>query len=222
MSEYTDPPCLITNFIHGVHLTSSELNCLGPEAQKLFAKDIATFVHKLHQSMSVEEVRGFREQFEIGNLDDSWSAYFEKHLSNVSLPNIKQSELVAHYYGVWQRYKNHSNIVVVHDDLKTDNLLFDNEVLVGVLDFGDTNIGTPEQELRQLYRINEMILRTAVETYSKISGIDLSIEAVKAWAVVQEMSSYVDRLSAGSINHPSFIRASKNLNNWLPEGNWGK
>lgn len=222
LGERSNPPCLITSFVHGTHLNAKELNNLTPAAQEQFAKNIARFAYKLHQSLSVDEVRGFRKEFAIDKLDEDWSDYFAEHLSSVSLPNQTQNELIAHYYGAWQKYEKHENIVVVHDDLHTDNLLFDDEVLVGVLDFGDTSIGTPEQELRQLYRINETILRVAIETYSQLSGLELSFEAAKTWAIVQELGSYADRLSTGNINHPSFIRACNNLNNWLPEGDWGK
>lgn len=222
LGERSNPPCLITSFVHGKHLNAKGLNSLAPAAQEQFAQAIARFAYELHQSLSVSEVRGFRKEFAIDKLDEDWSDYFANHLSSVSLPNPKQNELITYYYSAWQKYGNNKNIVVVHDDLHTDNLLFENGVLVGVLDFGDTNIGTPEQELRQLCRINEAILRVAVETYSQLSGLELSFEAAKTWAIVQELGSYADRLSTGSTNHPSFIRACNNLNNWLPEGNWGK
>ena len=222
LDERSDPPCLITNFLHGTHLNSKALNNLTPAEQEQFAKDIARFTYTLHKSLSVDEVRGFREKFEIHKLDEDWNVYFKKHLSRVDLPNSVQNELVKQYYEQWQKYETQESLVVIHDDLHADNLLFENGALIGVLDFGDTSIGTPEQELRQLYRINETILRTAIEAYSKLSGLELSFEAAKAWAVVQELGSYVDRLSTGSKNHPSFIRACNNLNKWLPEGEWGK
>lgn len=222
LDERSSPPCLITSFVHGTHLNSSEMNSLAPAAQEQFARDIAHFVHKLHQSLSVDEVRGFRKEFAIDKLDEDWGDYFAKHLSKAKLLNSVQNQLVKKYYSEWLEHETKENIVVIHDDLHANNLLFENGKLVGVLDFGDTSIGTPEQELRQLYRINEVILRVAIETYSQLSGLELSFEAAKTWAIVQELGSFVDRLSTGSTKHPSFIRACNNLNNWLPEGNWGK
>lgn len=222
LGERSNPPCLITGFVHGTHLNAKELNNLTPTMQERFAKDIARFAYTLHKSLSADAVRGFREKFEINKLDEDWSTYFKKHLSKADLPNSVQNELVKQHYEQWREYKPQKELVVVHDDLHADNLLFENEVLTGVLDFGDTSIGTPEQELRQLYRINETILKTAIETYSKLSGSKLSFEFAKNWAIVQELGSYVDRLSTGSKNHPSFVRACNNLNSWLPEGEWGK
>lgn len=222
LDERSNPSCLITNFLHGTHLSPKELNNLTPAQQEQFAKDIARFAYTLHKSLSVDEVRGFREKLEIDKLDEDWGTYFQKQLSNINLPNAKQNEFVEHYYAEWKKYDIQYNSVVIHDDLHADNLLFENGVLIGVLDFGDTSIGTPEQELRQLYRINETILKAAIETYSQLSGLKLRFEAARAWAVVQEMGSYVDRLSTENKSHPSFIRACNHLNKWLPEGEWGK
>lgn len=222
LDEHSNPPCLITNFLRGAHLSSKELNDLTPPEQERFARDIARFAYTLHKSLSVDEVRGFREKFEIHKLDEYWGVYFKKHLSRPDLPNPVQNELVKQYYEEWQKHETQEGSVVIHDDLHADNLLFENGVLTGVLDFGDTSIGVPEQELRQLYRINETILKAAIETYSQLSGLELSFEGARAWAIVQELGSYVDRLSAASKNHPSFIRACDNLNKWLPEGEWGK
>jgi len=222
LDEYANPPRLITSFVHGTNLKAQELRNLTPALQEKFAQDIARFAYKLHQSLSVDEVRSFRKRFGIDELDEDWSVYFRKHLSDPDLPNATQNELIRHYYGAWQEQKTHDTDVVIHDDLHTDNLLFDNGRLVGVLDFGDTYIGTPEEELRQLYRINETVLSIAIETYSRLSGLHVSFEAARTWAIVQDLASYVDRLSSGSLEHPSFIRACDNLNKWLPEGQWGK
>jgi aminoglycoside phosphotransferase (APT) family kinase protein len=222
LGEDSNPPCLITSFLRGKHLSSEELNNLSPDLQEQFAKDIAAFAYKLHSSLLVETVKGFRKEFGIDDLDEDWGINFEKYVHKATLSTNKQNELARYWFDEWQKYETYKNIIAVHDDLHSDNLLFKDSILVGVLDFGDTNVGTPEQELRQLYRINGTILRIAVNTYSQLSGTELSFEAVRAWAIVQELSSYSDRLSSRSLNHPSFIGACSNLNNWLPEGEWGK
>jgi hypothetical protein len=99
-------------------------------------------------------------------------------------------------------------------------MLFENQKLIGILDFGDTNIGTPEQELRQLYRINEIVLVAAVKMYEHLSGYTLNLEASKIWAITQELAAYSGRLLSNNKNHPSFFRSARNLNKWLPQGSW--
>ena len=113
--------------------------------------------------------------------------------------------------------------VVVHDDLHTENMMFnDDDILTGVLDFGDTNVGTPEQELRQLYRISEDIMLTAVQEYQRLSGRYLNVEAIKIWSIMKELADYSGKLAAKDMGHRAFKRASRNLNIWIPEGKWGE
>ncbi len=221
LGERSNPPCLVTSFLHGTHPTNDELNQLTPELQERFAKDVAKFAYELHTALPVETVKGFRQEFGIDDLDEDWGATFETYVHEAALSTPLQNELARHWFSEWQKYETGKNIVAVHDDLHAENLLCMGGALSGVLDFGDTNIGTPEQELRQLYRINETVLRVAVEAYAWLSGVKLSFEAARAWAVVQEMSSYSQRLSTSSFTHPSYIRACGNLNKWLPEGKWG-
>ncbi len=222
LDEGSDPHYLVTSLLHGSHLISEDIRNLAADEQEQCARDIAQFAFTLHQSLSVDDVSSYRHTFGLDELAEPWDLYFEKHLSNSELPNENQNQLITQYYQAWKNHVLSSGIFALHDDLHTDNILFQEGVVTGVLDFGDTNVGTPEQELRQLYRINERVLRVAVETYSALSGKGLSYEFAKNWAIVQELGSYADRLSTGSIAHQSFIRACNNLNNWLPEGEWGK
>lgn len=221
LDEGSDSHYLVTSFLHGAHLSSDAIRHLSQDEQDKFARDIAQFAFTLHQSLSIDDVRNYRRTFVLDELDEPWDLYFEKHLSNPELPNEKQNQLITRYYQAWRNHVPSSGIVAVHDDLHTDNMLFQEGSVTGVLDFGDTNVGTPEQELRQLYRINERVLRVAIETYSALSDKELSYEFAKNWAIVQELGSYVDRSSTGSTGHPSYIRACNNLNNWLPQAEWG-
>jgi hypothetical protein len=100
-------------------------------------------------------------------------------------------------------------------------LIGDNE-LVGALDFDDTSIGTPDQELRLLRRINEATLLATVSTYEALSGKQLSVEASTVWAITQELAAYSKQLTSGNATHPKFARACRKLNAWLPAGAWGE
>jgi hypothetical protein len=98
--------------------------------------------------------------------------------------------------------------------------LFIKDELVGILDFGDINIGVPEQELRQLYRINDVVLDSAIKAYEEISGYKLNRDAIVTWAIAQELSVYSEMLEDKYTSSPSFLRAVDNLQKWLPEGDW--
>ena len=71
-----------------------------------------------------------------------------------------------------------------------------------------------------MYRINDTVLKAAVNEYENISGIKLNLEAAKVWSITQELAVYSERLFSNDQNHPASYRAAGNLQKWLPEGNW--
>ncbi|PID32059.1 hypothetical protein CR970_02615 [Candidatus Saccharibacteria bacterium] len=223
LGEHADPPALIVSYLHGEQHTGQEVNDYPIALQEQFAKDVAHFAYTLHKSLSVEEVRGLRKRFAIDELDGEWGDSIDEQFSDANLSPLgtRQREAVKRYHDAWKRQNEGAEPVVVHDDLHMGNMLLQGRRLTAVLDFGDTAIGMPEQELRHLYRINERVLSVAVETYGQLSGKPVDIEAAKTWAVIQELGSFVGRLSRGELDHPSFGRACGNLNAWLPEGRWG-
>jgi len=223
IEERESPPCLVTTFVHGVHLSPSEVNDFLPEQQDNFGKSVGRFAFELHSLLSVDEARKYRKKLGLDDLEEEpWPIYMEKTLVKAKFPTPRQDEYAKEYFKLWKQHDTRDGLVVVHDDLHTENMLFSQGQLDGVLDFGDTNIGTPEQELRQLYRINERVLRAAIDAYSELSGLQLNIEAAINWAVAQELAAYSDRLMTNNTKHPAFARACQNLNKWLPDGEWGK
>lgn len=222
LGERENPPCAITTFLRGRHLSPKEIDGLSYEEQVTFGSDVGRFAYDLHRSLDLDEARQMRDTLGLDTLEEEpWDIHLEKTLSLYTFPTKKQDELAKQYYELWKRHQSGKNQVVVHDDLHTENMMFEDGRLVGVLDFGDTNVGTPEQELRQLYYINELVVQSAADTYSQLSGLRLDIEAIKIWAIAHEMASYSERLATNNSHHPSFARASRNLNKWLPEGEWG-
>jgi aminoglycoside phosphotransferase (APT) family kinase protein len=223
IDERDTPPCLVTTFVHGVHLSPIDVNGFTPEQQEDFGKSVGRFAFELHSLLSVDEAREFRKKLGLDELEEEpWPIYMEKRLVKTKFPTNKQDELAKQYFELWKQHDTEEGLVVVHDDLHTENMLFEKGRLSGVLDFGDTNIGTPEQELRQLYRINEKVLRSAIAEYSAHSGLQLNVDAAINWAIAQELAAYSERLTTNNTKHPAFARACHNLNKWLPEGRWGQ
>lgn len=222
LGEKINPPCMITSFVPGAHISASAVNNLPHELQEAFGRSVAEFAYRLHSTLSVEEAKKLRKELELDKLEEEpWAIYLQKTLIKTTLPTPQQDNLAKRYFDLWKQYDANDGLVVVHDDLHTENMLFENGYLVGVLDFGDTNIGTPEQELRLLYRINEVVVNAAVDSYSQLAGIRLDVEAIKTWAITQELAAYSERLMTANTKHPAFARACRNLNMWLPDGNWG-
>jgi len=225
LCEYADPPYVITSFVPGHHISSANVRALSKNYQQDFAKSVARFAYTMHTTFVLDEELPLREELGLDKLEDNepWPVYYKRVVRNGDFPTAKQDELAKKCYADWVNLCDVAPTVVVHDDLHTENMMFDDgNNLLGILDFGDTNAGTPEQELRQLYRIGEDVMLAAVQEYQRLSGRKLNVEAIKLWAIMKELADYSKALEAKNTNHHSFKRAARNLNTWLPNGEWGK
>ncbi|OHA16176.1 MAG: hypothetical protein A3G52_05000 [Candidatus Taylorbacteria bacterium RIFCSPLOWO2_12_FULL_43_20] len=221
LGDGDSPPYMITGFLEGKHYSLAEIRNFSEQEQINFGKKVAVFAYEMHARLSIEETLKLRKQFGLDKLEEEpWDRYLRKMVFEYKFPTDYQTELAKKYYSLWQELHTETDLVVVHDDLHNENMIFDNKELVGVLDFGDTNIGSPEQEFRQLYRINDRVLTAAIEKYQELTGRTLDIRASRTWAIVQELAAYSERLSKEDRVHPSFLRAMRNLNTWLPDGEW--
>lgn len=220
--ECEDPAYLVTTYVPGEHRTPEEINAFSLVEQEDFGKTIGAFAYEMHSTISAKAEEAFRQQADFGNqFDESWEAYFERSVNGGGYVLPIQKQLAQDYYRKWLKVTEvNAPKVVIHDDLHIANMLFDGKRLVSVLDFAEANIGTAEQEFRQLYRINLHVLEAAVVTYNQLSGRQLDVEAIRIWAIMQDLGSYSRRLRAGQTDHPSFLRASAHLNQWLPDGQW--
>lgn len=215
LGEAKNPPYIITSYVHGNHLSEEEISNWSLKEQKEFAQDIAKLAFSIHSSLSIQRVLEFQKK--AGLTDFS---FIEFALENARLPTLKQDKIAKRYYSQWKKLQSKNPTIVTHNDLQTNNLMFINNKLSGVIDFGDAKVGRPEQDLRQMYRINDFILQSAVDEYEKISGNTLDINACMVWAITQELAAYSYRLIENQIDHPGFKRAVSHLQKWLPEGDW--
>lgn len=223
LGEHANPPYLLTSFVAGKHLSPKDINNFPAELQQELGESIAAFAHGMHTAFSVEEARRIRKELRLDERpEEPWNIFFKRLLAGSTLLTPEQDAIAKEYYKKWKQANADSPLVIVHDDLHTENMLFKDQHLCGILDFGDTNIGTAEQDLRQLYRLNEVVLNAAANKYSELSGRQFNTEAAKTWAIMQELSVYTEQLLAGNTTRASFARASKNLNTWLKTDIWGK
>jgi aminoglycoside 2''-phosphotransferase len=224
VSEHADPPYMVTSFVPGNHISSATVRTFSEDQQQAFSKAVAQFAYTMHTAFTLEEELPLRKELGLDELEseEPWPVYFERVVHNGHFSSPAQSEIAKSNYATWAKVCNIAPTVVVHDDLHTENMMFDENRLTGVLDFGDANVGTPEQELRQLYRISEEVMLIAVQEYERLSGRQLNIEAIKVWCIMKELADYSKALAADNTAHHSFKRASRNLNSWLPDGEWGK
>lgn len=224
LSEHTDPPYMITSFVSGKHISSATVRTFSNNERQAFSKSVAQFAYTMHSALVLDNEVAKRKELKLDELADNepWPIYYKKVVNNGDFSTSTQNQIAKKCYSEWNKLCAVAPTVVVHDDLHTENMMFRDNRLIGIVDFGDTNVGTPEQELRQLYRISENVMLAAVQEYEQLSGRHLNIEAIKLWAIMKELADYSKALAAKNTDHHSFKRASRNLNTWLPEGQWGK
>jgi len=225
LDEHADPPYIITSFVRGNHVSPSTIRGLSKDRQESFSKNVARFAYTMHRSFSLDEELPLRKELRLDepDIEEPWSPYFKRVIHDGHLTDPVQDEIAKRCYDDWVKLCDVAPTVVVHDDLHTENMMFDEGGrLIGVIDFGDAKAGTAEQELRQLYRISEEVMLTGVHEYERLSNRQLNVEAVKIWAIMKELADYSNKLKNGDTVHHSFKRTSRNLNRWFPEGEWGK
>ena len=216
------PLYFVSSYINGNHLIAKQINNLNISKKQDLADKYANFAAKLHGQFDVKEEMSIQHKYGLSkNRQLSWQDYFDKAVYNRAFPTQAQDIIAKEYYNKWQSNKGSLPLVLLHDDLHLENILFLDNTLVGVLDFGDVNIGYSEQEFRQLYKLGDDILNMALQTYNLQTGRSLKAENVKNWAIMTQLASYSERWATNAMGHPAFARACEDLNVWLPEGKWG-
>lgn len=224
LNEHESPPYVVTTFVPGHHIRPADVRTFSSIRRQEFAKTIASFAYAMHSSFELQHELRLRKELGLDDFEfeEPWPVYFKRVVNDIAFPSNTQDRIAKKCYSDWVALCDVSPSVVVHDDLHTENMMFEGDRLIGVLDFGDANVGAPEQDLRQLYRISEEVILDVVHEYESLSGRKLNVDAIKTWTVMKELADYIRRFKAGDTTHHSFKRTSLNLNTWFPEGEWGK
>jgi len=212
------PLFVVAQYIEGVHLSGEQVQALTTDEQDAIGTAIGRFMAELNSIISGAEVKRIRQEAKVDTLDEPWDPYFERLFGgSTPLPNEKLRPVVQEYYPLWKDYVRHEQATfAIHDDLHPVNLLFMGPSLSGILDFGDSNMGSIEEELRWLYVMGDIVLRSAIAEYQRLSGNNVDYDHVKIWAIMHELSSYADRLAKRDTESFPFKRAQTNLRAWVP------
>lgn len=212
-----DPPYLLANYLRGEHLENRSIRALGPYKQTEIGNQLAVFSYQLNQVLSPSGVKSARANSKLDQASPPWDKYFAQ-IFGVKQSNSKLDKLNKHYYELWQKINKRSNDeIVIHDDLHANNLLFNDDMLSGILDFEQINVGTIEQEFRNLYRLSEEILTPAAQKYQDLTGNDVDLQAVRIWAITVELAALSRQIIKEDTNHWSYPRALLKLRYWLPD-----
>lgn len=214
---HTQPFYSVSKFIEGGHLTGQQIQQLSPDEQIATGRTIAEFIVQLNKAISGLEIRRLRHEAVIENLEEPWDVYFKRIFEIERLPNEKLRPIVNEYYSLWKDYvAKEQKTYAIHDDLHPANLLFLGGRLNGIVDFGDTNTGSIEEEMRWMYLMGETVLKSTMEHYRLLTGVNIDHDHIRVWAIMHELSSYTSRLARQQTETTPFKRAQDHLRSWLP------
>lgn len=211
------PPYLVQTYLPGDNINGDQFRLLPISTQQNIGEQIAIFAHSLHSALDVDEFRHeYSKLIPDGDNNSTYHDYLKEMLTEYTFPTGEQDKIAKQYFKAWLDIRP-SKPVVIHDDLHIHNLLIQNGQLSGVVDFETARVGTAEQEMRQLYRLSDTALLSAIKTYNSLAHVKLEIEAAKTWAISQELATYARELRADKKLSPAFIRAARHLRLWFPE-----
>lgn len=214
---HTQPFYSVAKYIEGEHLTASQIQALSPDEQIAIGNQIAKFSTQLNHAISGLEIQRLRTEARVDSLEEPWETYFERIFVKERLPNEKLRPIVQQYYQLWKDYiKQEQRAYAIHDDLHPSNLLFVGPQLTGIVDFGDTNTGSIEEEFRWLFAMGDIVLKAAIEHYQQLTGTTVSGDHVRVWAIMHELSSYTARLARQDTEAYPFVRSQEHLRSWIP------
>jgi aminoglycoside 2''-phosphotransferase len=214
---HTQPFYTVSTFIPGDHLTGKEIVGLSQDEQANVGKQVATLSTQLNHAISGLEVRRLRVEAGVEGLDEPWDVYFNRIFVKDRLPNERLRPIINEQYALWKDLVRHEQRnYAIHDDLHPSNLLFVGPKLSGVVDFGDTNAGSIEEEFRWLYSMGDIVLKSAIDHYNEVTGTQVAYDNVKQWAIMHELSTYTTRLARQDTESFPFKRSQDHLRTWIP------
>ncbi|HEX8763255.1 MAG TPA: phosphotransferase [Candidatus Saccharimonadales bacterium] len=217
LEVHTRPLYIVTKYIEGNHLSPSEIQQLNEAEQAKVGTQLADFMFQMNQAISGLEVRRLRSEANVDLGEEPWPQYFNRLFAQQPLPNDKLAPIVKEYFETWKQFVGgEQQTFTIHDDLNPNNMLFVGAGLSGILDFGDTNTGSIESELRKLYGCGEIVLKAAVDRYESLSGATIQYDHIRIWAVIHDLARFTDRLSRQDTDSTLFNQAHENLRNWIP------
>lgn len=215
IEEHHNPDYHVTGLIEGKNLSGNELAAFDIKQSEEFGYQLAKFMINLNSVIKPELITQLRGRSGLDkHSDELWPEYLKRTLAFASFSDKPWLEELAHkQYEKWNDVTENSRLpqIAIHDDLHPGNLLFVNNRISGVLDFGYAKSGTAAQELRLLPCINGLMLSKTIEKYEELGGPHIDTDEVETWALSAQLASYCDRLSKDQTDHPSFVRSRRIL-----------
>ncbi len=185
---HENPAYTVANTLDGEVLENQQIQLLTPNEQRKIGEQIGSFAATFHSLFNPDDIRPFLAE----KAPQARYAAYLKDVLGTARSGDPYYELSSWVLTEWENH-DHSEGTVIHDDLHTHNMLFDtNHCLSGVLDFGDVNLGNPEQDLRYTYWMGDDVMNGAIKAYETKAGNIIDRELIRLCAISQEVSGLFD------------------------------
>jgi len=181
--------------IPGNVLTSEVYETLSPAKREKLIFDLANFLKEFHASISVAQAK------EMGLEVEDYESYLDlikKRLNN-RFDDVQISSFIKSTCVEFASMANkQQNIVVLYNDLHTENIAFDNinKRVVGIFDFGDVTIGDIHFDFHQLYKFDPNLMSAVALKYRELTGVNLELRRMVVSARINELcdlAEFIDK-----------------------------
>lgn len=209
---------VISRYVPGTHYAEAVINRMSERAQYALGKGLAAFIAEFSRAVEPAEINHLRIQAGLDGLRDSWDSHFERLFVTEMLPDRSLQPVLETYYSLWKEYTaQEQDHFVIHDDLHGSNLLFLDDALSGIVDFGETTIGSIEEEMRWLYPLGDTVFNALLAEYERLTGTSIQADHVRTWLILQQLATFIRRLKAGDTSSSHFLRAQNGLRQLIPD-----
>lgn len=174
----------VLGYIEGKVLSNQAIANLSDETKDHLTSTLAEFMLDLNKQLDIDELQRWSRQL----LPDaeSWDEYYDQ------LYEQSQNEHAVRYRARYEHVKQLQGervlpLIAIHGDLHAGNMLFRDETLAAVIDFGDCEAGTIYNELRPLMSLGEDIAASVVQKLDGRLG-DIDMEYLKQFFIMHELS----------------------------------
>lgn len=139
----------IMTYLKGEHLTYEQYHKLSEKEKDALAYDEATFLKELH-SIEIDCSAGlFSEVLE--NKRDKFLKEKELLIHILKKEQLLTADILEHIEFIYSNILNNTALFeytpcLVHNDFSAGNMIFRNNRLLGVIDFGDFIVGDPDND----------------------------------------------------------------------------
>jgi aminoglycoside phosphotransferase (APT) family kinase protein len=178
----------VFSYVAGDILKLDQILAFTPDKKAPLASALATFMIEVKNALSFEETASLRHEQTPHAMDDE--QYYDAMLT---VGEETHNQLLPLYKKQYHRVKEMFGGVlpteqfVFHGDLHPGNLIFTDDKLCGVIDFGDCGPCTIYSELRQQYRMGSDVVEAIVKGFGEAFG-SVDMDIVHQWAIMHEFS----------------------------------